>query len=115
MPKLPEKRFDTDGLFYTIPYLDDETLWHSGNSRTLLVVWQVENRSSFCPLRIEVAITDAENFAIYVYDQSSPEKTNKKALILKENGTFYSEVKDYETVTLSQLIQHDASHIFKNN
>jgi hypothetical protein len=32
LPPLSERKYDLDGLFYTIPYLDDETLWSSGNS-----------------------------------------------------------------------------------
>ncbi|PLS19336.1 hypothetical protein CVD28_02670 [Bacillus sp. M6-12] len=103
LPVLSDHKYDTDGLFYTISYLHDSQLGYSGTSRTLLVVWKIENRSSFCPLRIDVDITDEKNFSINVYDQSG-ERTIKRSLISNENGTYYTEIEGYETRTLSQLV-----------
>lgn len=103
LPPLPEGKYDVDGLFYTIPYFDDNTLWSSGNSRTVLVVYRIENNSSYCPLRIEVEVKDEQNFNIFVYEQG--EKTIKKSLISKNNGEYYTEINEHDTVRLSELIK----------
>lgn len=105
IPKLPKDRFSRDGLFYTIPFYDDETMYSSGGlQRLVLVVWRVINKSSYCPLRIDVKIVDANNFYIIIYDQGG-EKTEKRELLIRENGTYYSQVKDYNKITLSQLVK----------
>jgi hypothetical protein len=103
LPLLPDHKYDTDGLFYTISYLHDSQLGYSGTSRTLLVVWKIENRSSFCPLRIDVDIKDEKNYSINVYDQSG-ERTVKRSLISREDGNYFTGIKEYETRTLSQLV-----------
>lgn len=103
---LPENCFSLDGLFYSIPYFDDDALWHNGRSWLLLVTWKVENNSSFCPMRIEFECNDENNFSINIYDQTK-EHTIKKKFFERENGLYYTEIKDYETITLSQLIQNN--------
>lgn len=104
IPELPVNRFDTVGLFYSIPYFHDEMLYHIKKNRILLVVYKVEAKSSFCPLRIDMDITDKENFSLTVYDQSG-EKTRKHLLFSREKGKYYTEIPEYETILLSELIE----------
>lgn len=68
-----DRKYDRDGLYYEIPYLHSDTLWTQSNQRCLLVVYKIENRSSWCPLRIDFKyeLTDSDvNYWLYVYDQS---------------------------------------------
>jgi hypothetical protein len=103
IPKLPSTRFDKDGLYYSLPYFDDDALWSSGNSRTFLVLYKVENKSSYCPLRLDIVADSEKDYSIFVYDQTGL-KTIKKRLVVKENGEYFTDIKDYSTVVLSKLI-----------
>lgn len=109
----PHERFDLEGLFYSIPYFDDEQLWSIGGSqtsRTLLVVYKLENRSSWCPFRIEVVHSllddgeiDVNNFELVCHDQSG-QRTVKRNIISRENGKLYTQIPNHESLTLSQLM-----------
>lgn len=101
--KLPDDRFSKDGLFYTIPYYHDETLWSSGNSRTILVMYKVENKSSYCPMRLEIELIDNDNYILWLHDQTG-QRTIKKRFIQKEKGQFFTDISNYDMVLLSQLV-----------
>ena len=103
IPRLPKDKYSTNGLFYEIPYYDSEQLWCSDNQRFLLVVYKIENKSSWCPLRIDFKIVDEKNFGIYVYDQSG-QRTIKRELMSCEDGIYYTEINNYKNVRLSELI-----------
>lgn len=109
LPVLPEDRFSTDGLFYTLPFLHDDALYQNGRSQILLVAYQVRDGASDCPLRIEFELLDeqSKNFVIYLYDQSGP-RTKKYRLIELHNGSYFSERKDLLQMPLSELVQHFA-------
>lgn len=98
----PNKRFDTDGLFYSVPYLHDAALGHIGNSRTLLVVWQVENGASFCPFRFEFDIQDETHYQIFLHDQRG-ERTVKHTFIERDGDNYYSTLGNTEAYTLATL------------
>ena len=103
IPRLPKDKYSTDGLFYEIPYYDSEQLWTQSNQRFLLVVYKIENRSSWCPLRIDFKLVDEKNYGIYVYDQSG-QRTVKRELMSCENGIYFTEIDNYQSVRLSELI-----------
>ncbi|WCK57390.1 hypothetical protein PP175_25320 (plasmid) [Aneurinibacillus sp. Ricciae_BoGa-3] len=107
IPELPADKYGKDGLFYEIPYFDSEQLWEDdGKQRMLLVVCQIQDKSSFYPLRIDFKFDVEEklNFWFYVYDQSG-ERTVKKELISCENDEYFSQINNYNTVKLSELVQ----------
>lgn len=104
IPQLPDNKYEVDGLFYNIPYLDDTSLWMNGVSRTLVVVYKIEDKSSYCPLRIESTIKDENNFSITIHDQSG-DRSVKHNLIEREEGTYYTGIKDHSSVTLSGLLR----------
>ena len=101
--KLSKDKYSIDGLFYEIPYYDSEQLWSSNNQRFLLVVYKIENRSSWCPLRIDFKIVDEKNFSILVYKQSG-DRTIKRELMSCENGKYFTEIDNYKSVRLSELV-----------
>jgi len=108
LPRLPKDKYSTKGLFYEIPYYDSDQLWTQSNQqRFLLVVYKIEKTktgmSSFCPMRIDFKIVDEKNFSILVYDQSG-ERTIKRDLMSCEDGKFYTEINDYDSVKLSELV-----------
>lgn len=106
IPVLPEDRFSQDGLFHTVPYFHDDMVYDNGRSYNLVVVYQVENGASHCPLRIDFEIQDEKNFKINVIDQL-PARNIYKSLILREDGEFTTQIPDYATVTLSSLLSGD--------
>lgn len=106
IPLLPDDRFSKDGLFYIIPYIHRESVYENGNSYTLLVVYQIENGASHCPLRINFEPQDKNNFRLNVIDQF-PARNIYKSLILREDGEFTTQIPDYATVTLSTLLSGD--------
>lgn len=108
IPKLPQDKYSTDGLFYTIPYYDDDQLWAIDNKRILLVVYKIENRSFCCPLRIDCDIEDKKNFKILVYDQSG-ERTSILELVSCENGTYTIQIANNSTLKLTDLITANPS------
>ncbi|MNV61101.1 hypothetical protein D3C71_1535950 [compost metagenome] len=100
-----------DGLYYEIPYFDSDQLWSYGNKRTLLVVLQIEKRSSIGVFRIEVEHTfldngdiDGKNFKIICYDQPVGQRHIPKEMIVRENGVFYTQIPGHGNMTLSQLM-----------
>lgn len=101
---LPEDRFSTDGIFYEICYYDSETLWSSGNQRTLVVIYEVKARSSWCPLRIDFQLIDIDNMYLYAYKQDG-NKPAKRVLLGKDKGDWVTEIPDYGTITLSKLLE----------
>jgi len=107
LPRLPKDKYSTKGLFYEIPYYDSEQLWESNQQRFLLVVYKIEKTktgmSSWCPMRIDIKIIDEKNYSILVYDQSG-ERTVKRELMSCEDGKFYTEIDNYESVKLSELV-----------
>jgi len=103
IPRLPKDKYSTDGLFYEIPYYDSEQLWTQSNQRFLLVVYKIENRSSWCPLRIDFKLVDEKNFSVLVYDQSG-ERTVKRELMSCEDGIYFTEIDNYQSVRLSELV-----------
>ncbi|WP_297419060.1 hypothetical protein [Clostridium sp.] len=103
IPHLPKDKYSQNGLFYEIPYYDSDQLWCSDNQRMLLVVYQIKNKTSFCPLRIDFNITDKNNFNVWVYDQSG-ERTIKILFLGCENNKYFTEIDDYEKVKLSELV-----------
>jgi len=104
IPQLPENRFDQDGLFYSIPHLHDNMLGHTNHTRTLLVIYKVEDKSSFCPYRFEFDYTAENHFHIYLCDQSG-ERTVKHIFIERDGEKYYSEMKGVDTLTLSTIEQ----------
>lgn len=103
LPPLPQDKYSTDGLYYSIPYLDDERLCEMGNAIMLLVVYQIENGSSCCPLRIDFKFNSKESYSLIIYDQSG-QRTEKRLLFSREEEKYFSEIKDYQTVLLSELM-----------
>ena len=104
LPLLPDNRFDTDGLFYTIPYFHDDMLWSNGLSRMVLVVWEVRERSSFCPMQISFEFTDRDNYNLIVHDQTG-ERTTRKSLFQKDKGQTYTDIPNCRTITLKGLVE----------
>jgi len=99
-----------DGLYYSICYFDDEQLWSMSNKRSLLVVYQIKDHSSFCPFRIEVqhnftdhGFVDVNNYKIICVDQSGQRDT-KKNLVHMEEGELYTQIPNHMELTLSQLM-----------
>lgn len=103
LPERPEKRFEKDGLYYSIPYFDDNMLYISDNTRDVIVVYQIENGSSFCPFRISVRLVDENEYNIYIHDQSG-ERSIKRLLVEKEDGKYYSEIPHYHNLKLSDYL-----------
>ena len=107
IPRLPKDKYSTEGLFYEITYYDSDQLWESDNQRFLLVVYKIHKTkmgiSSWCPMRIDFKIVDEKNYNILVYDQSS-ERTIKRELMSCEDGKYYTEVDNYKSVKLSELV-----------
>jgi len=103
LPPLPQDKYSTDGLYYSIPYLDDETLFEMGNAIMLLVVYKIENGSSYCPLRIDFKYESIESYSLIVYDQSG-QRTEKRLLFSREKENYFSEIDKHNTVLLSELI-----------
>jgi hypothetical protein len=69
-------KYERGVLFYEIPYLHSNTLWTQSNQRCLLVVYKIENESSWCPLRIDFKyeITKSDvNYWLYVYAKAETE------------------------------------------
>lgn len=103
MEVLPDDRLNHEGLFYNIPYFHSQTLWTCENQRNLLVVYEIKNKSSYCPLRIDIKIIDEDNFYIYVYNQSN-DNQQKRILIGKENSEFITEIVNCSSIKLSELL-----------
>jgi len=107
LPRLSKDKYSIDGLFYEIPYYDSEQLWESNNQRFLLVVYKIEKTktgmSSWCPMRIDFKLLDEKNYSILVYDQSG-ERTVKRELMSCENGVHFTEISNYKSVKLSELV-----------
>ena len=104
LPLLPEIRHSENGLFYSIPYIHDETLYAGGNSRMLLVISEVKDGTYSCPFRIDIKYTDVDDYSIVVYDQSE-NGTKSYKLIQKESGQHYTEIPNYDSLTLSELMK----------
>lgn len=104
IPRLIGDKYSQEGYFYEIPYFDSEQLLESGNQIMAIVVYKLYNKSSWCPLRIDMKLTDENNFGIYVYDQSG-ERTIKKTFIERIEGVYYTEIVNYSSITLSQLLK----------
>ena len=108
LPRLPKDKYSIEGLFYEIPYYDsDQLLTQSNQQRFLLVVYKIEKTktgmSSWCPARIDFKIVDEKNYSILVYDQSG-ERTIKRELMSCEDGKYFTEIDNYESVKLSELV-----------
>lgn len=104
IPRLIGNKYEQEGYFYEIPYFDSEQLWDFGNQIMLVVVYRLGNKSYFCPLRIDMKLIDADNWSIYVYDQSG-ERTIRKALLKNEKGVYYTDIVNYNSVTLLKLVE----------
>ncbi len=102
IPRLPAEKYSVDGIFYTIPYLEHTQLWEYGNDVTLLVVYHIEKRTSYCPFRISFKLTDKDNFGIIFNYQD--DKIVKKVFIGKEKGEYYTETRDYGDITLKEIV-----------
>lgn len=96
-------RPNTDGLCYSIPFLDSPMLASSSNNRDLLVVWQTQNGGSDCPLRISVTLTTPTEYAIHVHDQSG-QRTITRDLYARMGDSRTTEIKGYDNLTLSELL-----------
>ena len=108
LPRLPKNKYSSEGLFYEIPYYDSDQLWTQSNQqRFLLVVYKIEKgkvgMASSCLMRIDFKIVDEKNFSILVYDQSG-ERTIKKELMSCEDGVYFTEISNYKSVKLSELV-----------
>jgi len=103
LPRLPKDKYNTDGLFYDIPYYDSDQLWTQDNQRFLLVVYKIENKSAWCTMRIDFKIINEKNFSFLVYDQSG-ERTIKRELMSCEDGIYYTEIDNYNNIKLSELV-----------
>ena len=103
IPKLSKDKYSIDGLFYEIPYYDSEQLWSSNNQRFLLVVYKIENRYLWCPFRIDFKLVDENNYSILVYDQLG-DRTIKRELMSCEDGKYFTEINNYKSVRLSELV-----------
>jgi len=108
LPRLPKDKYSTEGLFYEIPYYDSDQLWTQSNQqRFLLIIYKIKKiktgMSSFCPMRIDFKLLDEKNYSILVYDQSG-ERTVKRELMSCEDGKFYTEIDNYMSVKLSELV-----------
>lgn len=108
IPRLPAEKYSVDGIFYNIPYLENAQLWEYGNEVTLLVVYNIEKRTSYCPFRISFKLTDKDNFEIMFNYQDDrivkKVKKVKKVFIGKEKGEYYTETRDYGDITLKEIV-----------
>lgn len=104
IPRLIGNKFEQTGYFYEIPFFDSNQLWESNNQIMLIVVYKLENKSSCCPLRIDMKLTDIDNWGIYIYDQSG-ERTIKITLIECESGVYYTDKVNYNDITLSDILK----------
>ncbi|WP_078598507.1 hypothetical protein [Evansella clarkii] len=109
LPLLPEDRFSTNGVFYTLPFLHDNTLYQNGRTHMLLVVYKVQDGVSECPLRIEFEVTNADKpeFQINVFDQAG-DRTVKHTLIDYKEGQCFTSCKELLDMTLSEIVAHFA-------
>jgi hypothetical protein len=107
IPRLVGDRHSKEGLFYTIEYFDSDQLWFYGNKRMLLVVYEIKDKVSSCPLSIELELLDEENHRIIVkyQDASNPFSRN---MYQKEEGKYYTSIPKYKELTLSQYLNIDA-------
>lgn len=103
LPERPENRFEKDGLYYSIPYFDDNILDVIDNTRDIVVVYQIENGASFCPFRISFRLVDENEYSIYIHDQSG-ERSIKRLLVEKEDDKYFSEIPHYNDLKLSDYI-----------
>lgn len=92
VPKLPKDRFDHNGVFYNIPYFDDEQLvldsTINGKCVNVLTVYEVENRRSGCPLRIDFTLNSEKDFVMKLYFQLVSEP-NSEILLESLDGKYY--------------------------
>lgn len=109
---LPKDRFSKEGLFFTMPYFDDEQLWCSDNQRILLVIYEVSKKDgrigSICPLRIDFKMEE-KDFKVIVYNQNLP-STLKRNLISYESGQYYTEIDGHDKLKLSELLNVDTKN-----
>ncbi|OME55506.1 hypothetical protein BSK59_13600 [Paenibacillus odorifer] len=99
-------KYSHDGLFYEIPFYSAEQLWVQSNQRCLVVVYEIKNKSSWCPLRIDFKFEIKENtvdYWLYVYDQDGNRPT-KWELTAKEGNQIYTTIPEHEKIKLSELI-----------
>ncbi|UNK20468.1 hypothetical protein MNQ98_10830 [Paenibacillus sp. N3/727] len=91
LPELSiDEKYNTESLFYEIPYFSSEQLWTQNNQRTIVVVYKIDNKSSWCPLRIDFKFNNKEketDYWLYVYDQSG-ERTVKWEFVAHEGKSF---------------------------
>jgi len=104
IPRLIGNKYEQEGYFYEIPYFDSEQLWESNNQIMLIVVYKIENKTSCCPLRIDMKVTDENNWSIYVYDQSG-DRTIKRTFLENVQGVYYTEIVNYSSITLWELLK----------
>lgn len=108
---LPKDRFSKLGLFYNLIIYDDddETLYEDGNVRWLLVVYYISeehgNRSSFCPLRIDFDWDGESNNFKLIVNKHTTKGSIKRELIAKDETGCFTEIPNYETVKLSELVE----------
>lgn len=107
IPKLPEERFSQEGLFYTVEYYDSEQLWTIDNTRIILVLWEVKNGGSHCPLNLSLQVNDEKNYKLVLNDNVGTGQRSMRWTILEcENGAFYTEMPDFKDLRLSQLVNY---------
>lgn len=104
LDKLPRERFEKDGYFYNIPYFDDEVLSTIGNKSDLIVIYKVENKTSYCPLRMEVQVIDSENYKVVLCDQTG-ERTMKYDLIERVGKEIFVDTSNLKNQTLKSLVE----------
>lgn len=74
-----KNRFSKDGFFYSIPYYDSDLLY-SDDSIMLMCIYDIHNRSSFCPISITAKLYTGEDVAIIYLNLQYKERTEKKLL-----------------------------------
>lgn len=70
IPELSTDKYSTDGLFFQIPLKSESTLYEQDNQVFEVVVYKIENHSSFCPMRIDFKIINDKEWNFILYDQS---------------------------------------------
>lgn len=105
-PKDLRERYNMNGYSFAIPYRDHASLYDTGKEIDLLIIYHMENKSSYCPVRISYEELEEGNFRLRVYFQS--ERGNRVVILAERtniNYKVFSEFKELSSLKLSDLIR----------
>jgi hypothetical protein len=112
IPRLKMDRDNlADGLYYSLPYYDDSSVYSSGSEKTILVVTHLDHGSSWCPLRIESIVVDKEHFKLTVKLQDKI-RLRSPLLFERDGDEMYTSYDKLEIIRLSTLMADVDESIF---